>query len=98
MRPPFPSWNIPIPETLAMRIFTLVMLTAGLALAGCSEGTQESAEKMAESAVADAAANTEQVLQEGAEAAGKAAENLEREAAEAETDVQDEPVTEAQAD
>ena len=81
-----------------MRTFTLAVLAAGLTLAGCSERTLDNAEEMVESAAADAAANTEQVLEEGAEAAGTAAENLDQEAAEAEADVQDEPVAEAQAD
>ena len=81
-----------------MRTFTLAVLAAGLTLAGCSERTQDNAEEMVESAAADAAANTEQVLEEGAEVAGTAAENLDQEAAEAEADVQDEPVAEAQAD
>ncbi|MXP40811.1 hypothetical protein GRI75_04005 [Altererythrobacter soli] len=81
-----------------MRILTLATLTAGLALVGCSERTQDNAEEMVESAAADAAANTEQVLEEGAEAAGNAAENLDQEAAEAEADVQNEPTAEAQVD
>jgi hypothetical protein len=71
---------------------------AGLALAGCSEQTQDSAEELAESAAADAAANTEEVLSEGAQAVGDAAESLDREAAETEADAQDEPVADAQAD
>lgn len=71
---------------------------AATALAGCSERTQDNAEEMVESAAADAAANTEKVLSQGAEAAGNAAEDLDREAAEAEADVQDEPVAEAATD
>jgi len=53
---------------------------------------------LAESAAADAAANTEEVLSEGAQAVGDAAESLDREAAEVEADAQDEPVADAQAD
>ena len=81
-----------------MRMIILAASAAALALAGCSESTQDSAEEMVESAAADAAANTEKVLSEGAEAVGDAADNLDRGAAEAEADAQDEPVDEAQAD
>lgn len=81
-----------------MRTIFGTVAVASLVLAGCSERTEDSAEEMVESAAADAAANTEQVLEEGAEAIGSAAEDLDREAAEAEADVQDEPVADAQAD
>jgi uncharacterized lipoprotein NlpE involved in copper resistance len=81
-----------------MRMIVLAASAAGLALTGCSERTQENAEEFAESAAADAAANTEQVLSEGAEVASTAADSLDKQAAEAEADVQDEPVAEAQAD
>ena len=81
-----------------MRKLTLAAIAAGIALAGCSERTQDSAQEMVESAAADAAANTEQVLQDGAEAAGQAAEDLDREVAETEANIQNEPVQEAQVD
>ena len=55
-----------------MRIVMAVAVAAGLALAGCSEQTQDSAQEAAKSAAADAASNTSEVLDEGAEALGKA--------------------------
>ena len=59
-----------------MRIVMAAALAAGLALAGCSQETQDSAQQAAKSAAEDAASNTEQVLSEGAEAVGSAADKL----------------------
>ena len=59
-----------------MRIVTAAALAAGLALAGCSEQTQDSASEAAKSAAADAASNTSEVLDKGAEAVGNAADKL----------------------
>lgn len=81
-----------------MRMIVIAAATAGLALAGCSEQTQDSAEEFAESAAADAAANTEEVLSEGAAVAGNAAESLDREVAETEAEAHNESVAGAQAD
>ena len=81
-----------------MRSILAAAGAAGLMLAGCSEQTQQSAEEAAESAAADAAANTERVLSEAGDAVGGLADDLGREAAEAEADVQDETPAEAQAD
>ncbi|ANU07682.1 hypothetical protein [Paraurantiacibacter namhicola] len=61
-------------------------LIGALALAACSEKTQDSAEEMVESAAADTAANAEQVLSDGAEAAGNAADNLQAEVQETEAE------------
>jgi hypothetical protein len=59
-----------------MRIFMAATLAAGLVLAGCSEQTQDSASEAAKSAAADAASNTSEVLDEGAEALGNAADKV----------------------
>jgi hypothetical protein len=60
-----------------MRIVVVTAaIAAGLALAGCSEQTQQSAEEAAKSAAADAASNTSEVLDQGAEALGKAADKV----------------------
>ena len=69
-----------------MRTLPLIGLAVALAASACSEKTQNNAEEMVESAAADAAANTEQVLSEGAEAAGNAAENLSQEVQETEAE------------
>jgi hypothetical protein len=59
-----------------MRIIIAAAFAAGLVLAGCSEQTQDSAEQAAKSAAADAASNTSQVLDQGAEALGNAADKV----------------------
>lgn len=59
-----------------MRLTLPVIVIGALALAACSEETQDNAQEMVESAAADTAANTQKVLDQGAEAAGNAAENL----------------------
>jgi len=48
-----------------MRIVMAAVLAGGLALAGCSEQTQDSASEAAKSAAADAASNTSEVLDKG---------------------------------
>ena len=81
-----------------MRSILAAAGAAGLMLAGCSEQTQQSAEETVESAAADTAANTEQVLSEARDAVGGLADDLDRETAEAEADVQNESTAEAQVD
>lgn len=69
-----------------MRTLPLIGIAAAFALSACSEETQNNAEEMVESAAADTAANAEEVLSEGAEAAGNAADNLAQEVQETEAE------------
>ena len=55
-----------------MRIVMAVILAGGMALAGCSDQTQQNAEEAAKSAASDVASNTSEVLSEGATAVDKA--------------------------
>ena len=63
-----------------MRIVMAAAFAAGLALAGCSEQTKDSASEAAKSAAADAASNTSEVLDQGAQAVGKAADKVDNDA------------------
>jgi hypothetical protein len=59
-----------------MRIVMAAVIAGGLALAGCSQETQDSAQQAAKSAAEDAASNTSEVLDKGAEALGEAADKV----------------------
>ena len=81
-----------------MRAIFAAAAAAGLAIAGCSEQTQESAGEMVESAADDVATNTERAVAEAERTLDNLGDELGSGAAEAEAEVQGETVPEARTD
>lgn len=81
-----------------MRAILVAATAAGLALAGCSEQTQESAGEMVESAADDVAANTERAIAEAERTIDNIGDEVGSGTAQTEAEVQGETPAEARRD